>query len=108
MSDSLIIDLEGCARCLGDGHPGLEFRRLTHPADTTRGIIFTHWATCPVNGEPIFYAKLEMEPPPLAHGKPMVDEAPGEDGRSPLPSAGIVAGSTPTPHEEQIVPEEEE
>lgn len=74
MSEPLIIDLNGCARCLGEGHPGLEFRVFTHPADTTRGIVFTHWALCPVNGEPILYASMIKEPDPLKQGKEMVEE----------------------------------
>lgn len=46
------LSIEGCARCLGDGHDDLEFRKLTHPV-TAGGYRFTHWATCPENGEPI-------------------------------------------------------
>lgn len=68
MSEPLIIDLDRCGRC-GAGHPGLELRKLSHPADTGRGIIFTHWAPCPVNGEPILHASSIIYPAPLVQGK---------------------------------------
>lgn len=46
------IDLHGCARCDGDGHPGIEFQPLTRPIEA-EGVAFTHWAPCPSTGEPI-------------------------------------------------------
>jgi hypothetical protein len=69
MTETMTIDLNGCARCHGEGHPGLEFRKFTHPGDTGRGIIFTHWALCPTNGEPIFYAAVTIMPEPLKQGE---------------------------------------
>ena len=68
-----IIDLERCARC-HESHHGLELRRLTYPGDTGRGIVFTHWAPCPTNGEPIFHAASVIMPEPLKQGKEMVEE----------------------------------
>lgn len=51
------IDQIGCARCDGDGHDQLTFQPLTHPVTIGPGtraeIVFTHWAPCPTNGEPI-------------------------------------------------------
>jgi hypothetical protein len=50
------IDLNGCARCHGLGHPQLTFRRLTYPLSGVGaydGAELTHWALCPTNGEPI-------------------------------------------------------
>jgi len=84
MSDNeMTIDIVGCARCDGDGHKQLTFKKLTFPVETVMSelelsdldrqiaddprhpcsstlkqlelasIPFTHWATCPTNGEPI-------------------------------------------------------
>lgn len=64
----LVIDLDSCARC-GAGHPGLELRTFSHPADTGRGIIFTHWGLCPATGEPILHASGFIYPAPLEPGK---------------------------------------
>jgi hypothetical protein len=64
---SLTVDLK-CGRCL-ESHSELELQELTHPADTGRGIIFTHWAPCPTNGEPILYAYPIKRPRPLEQGK---------------------------------------
>lgn len=63
ITDSLVTDLVGCARCHGDGHERLTFRKLTRPVEAEPGIrayTFTHWATCPATGEPIlmsFFSK---------------------------------------------------
>lgn len=56
----------GCARCEGDGHDDLTFRRLTHPV-VVQGppvcgeVELTHWCPCPTNGEPILMAVLERQ-----------------------------------------------
>jgi len=47
------FDQIGCARCGGDGHPGMTFMPLAHPVELDDGTAFTHWAPCPTNGEPI-------------------------------------------------------
>lgn len=52
-ADEFTIDLEGCARCDGDGHPGLTFRRFARPIELPPVHVLTHWATCPTTGEPI-------------------------------------------------------
>lgn len=54
--EEITFDLKGCARCHGDGHEQLTFRKLTYPlASVTAidGVKLTHWASCPTNGEPI-------------------------------------------------------
>ena len=61
MSKFLTIDLGGCARCEGEGHPKLVFTELTHPQRilNEHGDVlhsFTHWAPCPTNGQPIMLA----------------------------------------------------
>lgn len=48
MESTMTIDLDGCARCHGEGHHGLVFIKLTHAMNE-----FTYWAPCPTNGEPI-------------------------------------------------------
>lgn len=50
---AITIDLQGCARCEGDGHPQITFEKLAHPFVENDGTELTHWAPCPTNGEPI-------------------------------------------------------
>lgn len=49
----VVISIRGCARCDGEGHDDLLFFRLTHPVERDGEVLFTHWAPCPTNGEPI-------------------------------------------------------
>jgi hypothetical protein len=53
MADDITIDLRGCARCHGEGHPRITFRPLTFPVRRDETTVYTHWAACPTNGEPI-------------------------------------------------------
>jgi hypothetical protein len=59
-----VQDIVGCARCHGDGHKGLKFRKLTHPVEVLNGAEWvpgpTHWATCPTNGEPILLYFIDI------------------------------------------------
>ncbi len=55
----LTIDLEGCARCQGDGHATLTFHPLTYSVEIDSEEVFTHWAPCPTNGEPILLSIRE-------------------------------------------------
>lgn len=59
-SDEVTFDQVGCARCHGDGHPGITFKRLTHAFEPD-GVeeAYTHWAPCPTNGEPIMLAFID-------------------------------------------------
>lgn len=53
LPDPHVVDVEVCARC-GDSHSRLEFHALERPmapAETT--VMWTHWAPCPTNGQPI-------------------------------------------------------
>lgn len=62
MSEPLIMDIVGCARCHGEGHEGLFFYELAHPVETREGeVLATHWARCPTNGEPILMIQLQVE-----------------------------------------------
>ena len=48
-------DVGRCARC-GDDHAKVEFKPFTNPPESGPGftaIAFSHWASCPKNGEPI-------------------------------------------------------
>lgn len=46
------FDQVGCARCDANGHAGMTFQPLTHPIQAGE-YVFTHWALCPTNGEPL-------------------------------------------------------
>ncbi len=47
------MSIVGCARCHGEGHEDVWWQPLTHPMSTSTDVLFTHWAPCPTNGEPI-------------------------------------------------------
>jgi hypothetical protein len=52
------MDLHGCARCRGEGHKALVFLPLEHPVEVDDVEVFSHWAICPTNGEPILMGYL--------------------------------------------------
>jgi len=52
MLDRFKTTVVGCARC-GGVHYDLEFKLLTFPMEDSSGLVWTHWALCPTNGEPI-------------------------------------------------------
>lgn len=52
------FDQVGCARCGGEGHKPITFKKLQKPSELPGGIKFTHWAPCPTTGEPIMFAQL--------------------------------------------------
>ncbi len=41
-----------CARC-GQDHKDLEFKPFKNPVEDTDGTVWSHWALCPTNGEPV-------------------------------------------------------
>lgn len=45
-------DLDGCARC-GLNHTGLVWVPFSRPPTGPDGVVWTHWAICPVSGDPI-------------------------------------------------------
>lgn len=51
------ISFKSCTRC-GCEHTGLEPRRLARPfaPPEAGGVVWTHWAACPTNGDPILVA----------------------------------------------------
>lgn len=55
-TEEITIDQKGCARCHGEGHKKITFKKFTHPLanlSAPDGVLPTHWALCPTNGEPI-------------------------------------------------------
>lgn len=56
-----IRDVSNCARC-GGYHKELEAKQLTKPfaPEAATPITWTHWATCPTNGEPIMIVGFDV------------------------------------------------
>lgn len=52
-TEPITLDLHGCARCDGDGHPGITFVPFTRPVQLADGSVLSHWAMCPTLVEPI-------------------------------------------------------
>lgn len=50
----IVKKIGNCARCKRN-HKNLRFERLTHPVFQGKDI-YTHWAPCPRNGQPILMA----------------------------------------------------
>lgn len=57
----LVSGVGHCARC-GTDHQSVRFERLLHEMRDSDGTIWTHWARCPTNGQPILLR--DGEPPP--------------------------------------------
>ncbi len=55
--------VRGCARC-GGVHE-VDFKRLTNPIEAVDHdeVVYTHWAPCPTNGEPILMRKMPIQLP---------------------------------------------
>jgi len=54
-------DIVCCARC-GENHNALEFFRLTIPMTDSDESLWTHWAPCPTNGQPVLLKLIDDEP----------------------------------------------
>lgn len=61
MSAQIIKSIVGCARCGGEGHKNLKFKKLKNPVQATQTFQLTHWAMCPETNEPILMAILENQ-----------------------------------------------
>lgn len=48
-----ITGIESCARCGGNHEQSVWFFKFTYPIQDSNGTLWTHWAVCPTNGEPI-------------------------------------------------------
>lgn len=58
------VSVTACARC-GADHADLEFRALERhfaPPEASP-IVWTHWAACPTNGDPILLSASPAEDP---------------------------------------------
>lgn len=64
----LIHDVTNCARC-GEDHACLVANRFERPFAPREAhpFVWTHWAACPVNGDPILVMQTQ---PLLADGEP--------------------------------------
>ena len=64
----LLKQIIHCARCGGD-HSNVEAAPLTRPVvelrDNVEEVLYTHWAPCPTNGEPILAVELADDGPRL-------------------------------------------
>jgi hypothetical protein len=57
----LVGKLVDCARC-GRDHKGIMLRPLERPIAMEDGtLVFTHWAPCPANGDPIVQRIIEPD-----------------------------------------------
>lgn len=71
---TMVVDVNGCARCQSEAHPALQFAPLTHPVEAglqadehgaaQEAPPYTHWAPCPVNGEPILLRSADLPEAP--------------------------------------------
>lgn len=79
-----IVSLVGCARCQGEGHRDLVFKKLEHPHQPWDDHeAYTHWGWCPVNGEPILLAFADES---LPDARPGVTPLPKESDMKVPPS----------------------
>lgn len=46
------VNIKNCARCHGN-HEDVEFVRFNTPVYEGESLVWTHWAMCPTNEEPI-------------------------------------------------------
>lgn len=69
------MKIKNCARCGGD-HDEVESSVLEHPfmPPEAGGIAWTHWAPCPVNGQPILFVLDAGNDPRGADGR--LDDVP--------------------------------
>lgn len=58
---AFVSTIVGCARCHGDGHEDVLWQPLAHPVEDADGSEWTHWASCPANGEPILMQVTEVD-----------------------------------------------
>lgn len=56
----LVSGVGSCARC-GADHQSLRFERLLHEMRDSDGTVWTHWARCPTNGQPILLREGERD-----------------------------------------------
>ena len=52
MNTAIVKGIKNCSRCGGD-HDELIAKRFVRPIVVGDGEEYTHWVTCPTNGDPI-------------------------------------------------------
>ena len=58
------MNVRTCARCRED-HGEVTFTKMRYPMRDDEGnVTWTHWASCPTNGEPIMYVVTETPDAP--------------------------------------------
>ncbi len=78
-------NISPCCRCQQAHLDGLFFAAFKSPVrDDYRNVQYTHWALCPITGEPLLVAVL---PPPIPEGADLKVELPLEVKQ--LPEAPI-------------------
>lgn len=81
-SDTLhITEIVGCARCDGN-HEHLAARAMARPFAPAEagGLVWTHWASCPTNGDPVLVMATANEgrhEPLPTYVKPIAMPVPG-------------------------------
>ena len=69
MDEEHTITVENCARC--GGNHEVSYKELERPFVESSGNEWTHWGSCPVNGDPIlikFSAGAIKDRPPIKYG----------------------------------------
>lgn len=56
---SMVIDMQGCSRCGGEGHPQQVFLKFINPIPNEAGTeaLYEFWSICPTTNEPILLQK---------------------------------------------------
>ncbi len=64
-ADKMTCDVVACARC-GDDHRAVRFEPMARPFAPAEAapIVWSHWAPCPANGQPIMWAMKTTALPP--------------------------------------------
>lgn len=55
----VVTSVQNCARCDGD-HKSLSFKEMRSPIECG-SVDLTHWAVCPVTGDPVLLRIIEEE-----------------------------------------------
>lgn len=100
MTEETVKKLENCARC-GGTHLDLTFKLLTQPvhSDDDGGAAYTHWATCPTNGEPVLMKILQRDKNNriLFNERIFVGEIPPRKDEPIEPKPATLTGTLPKP-----------
>ncbi len=56
----LLKKIINCARC-GENHINITAKPLSQPVFLNDEVLYTHWAPCPTNGEPILVVEMAKD-----------------------------------------------